>query len=812
MAQSVHFSASGYRLPSISVFAGGSKPRDLALAVALGLLTGLVTGSNLSCLAVLTLAALLNVPLKPFFATWAVGFGIGWLGEAVTYFLGCVVLDETPLGEWLGEIGDNPWLAMFDWDRYTLVGGAVLAVVVAVPAARTAWRWGVDKQPPTSDEAKVRGRVLRRWGLPLSAMVWTVGLLACAQQAERDVEQILAQISRANGAPVTARRIEVSPWTNKLELEELEIGDAANLGRDRLRVRHVTAKINPVRLRRGQLEITSMQWKHVEYDVAREQAAKALPPSLPDAKVSPLLVPDELSLRQIELHEHIKHWDQLRERLVILERLLGDVEKLSQAIPAAPAKAHARSELRHPHPLVRVDKLSMEELAASWGLGNKALVEIDNLVSQPAAQQQPTTLTIVAPDWAADCRIELSVPGSEHGHHVVFDVYNLPLASLIETAHGSRMAADNGLLHIHGDGFSQLEQLDVPLEIEAQQLSITINGNAPVCGISPDIWNLGLRQLGGLRAKAALCGRWSAPRVDADPADLAAQFMHQLRSAGEHELVAAVEEQLQEQADAPRPTPAQRADAEPAPSVGAQTGGPTLNQAGIEPLPSVDDSVPALAATAKPVIEPLPAVESAPQVEVAGAAIARLPAIDLPPALPQLPAAAADKKPAEKARVAKASVENAASPRIDAAKPSMAEKKVVAPKEIAKQTTPAIKPQAAPPPAQPGDARNSDPLFAPPPLAASSPNSTDRQPATPPTGAPMANASAPVAPRQTAAMQSRPEGQPNQSAAKPVAGKDIAPAQESWFTRWSRTWKAKTNAAPPPTPQTARRNTSTATP
>src|SRR5262245_52406847 len=117
---------------------GGVHPREIGLAVFLGVLAGFVCGWNLVLFVVLLGVLVLRTPWKMFGQAWAVAAGLAWVATPVTFQVGHYLLSDTPVGEWLAPHADGPWIALLDLDRYTLLGGLVIGPVLAAPLA-----WGI---------------------------------------------------------------------------------------------------------------------------------------------------------------------------------------------------------------------------------------------------------------------------------------------------------------------------------------------------------------------------------------------------------------------------------------------------------------------------------------------------------------------------------------------------------------------------------------------------------------------------------------------------------------------------------------------
>src|SRR5215469_1095850 len=86
---------------------GGHQPRDVATAVALGIVAGALAGGNLSWAAALLAAILFNVHTRLFLAAWLASVLLAWLSRGWLETLGQFLLDGTPLGRAIGLLGDS---------------------------------------------------------------------------------------------------------------------------------------------------------------------------------------------------------------------------------------------------------------------------------------------------------------------------------------------------------------------------------------------------------------------------------------------------------------------------------------------------------------------------------------------------------------------------------------------------------------------------------------------------------------------------------------------------------------------------------
>ncbi len=113
----------------------GLHPREVGVAVFLGTLAGFVTGWNLTLVVVLLLALLLAHPLKVFAQTWGVAAALAWTLTPFTFRFGRYLLEDSELGAALAPHAGSVWVALFDLDRFTLIGGMCVGLLLAALAA-----------------------------------------------------------------------------------------------------------------------------------------------------------------------------------------------------------------------------------------------------------------------------------------------------------------------------------------------------------------------------------------------------------------------------------------------------------------------------------------------------------------------------------------------------------------------------------------------------------------------------------------------------------------------------------------------------
>lgn len=527
---------------------GGRGPHHAAMAVAFGIVAGFVTGWNLSLALVLLLAALFNVRTKIFAIAWGAGLAVASLVSGATYRAGQLLLDGTPLGATIGAFGDSVWVAMFDWDCYTLAGGGAIGLALAVAAAKLV----VAFSPPWEDaQAPGQGLLRPYWYLPVGCGLLVFALAPWQLGPLLAKRELLRQLAAVNGAPVEARDVRLSLWTGELEIEGLQFVDPARLDRDCVRIGLATTRVNPGALLRGRLAADKLTLSNLRVDVARRRAVPS-PLSRTVAKPSytqPAQASFTARKEEVEVDGYLRDWPLVRERLAWLGRLVAGLDALAAYDAAGgswPGQTRrSRSELARPQPRVRIESVRAEELPHLWGLGRTSVLEIAGLTSHPSPEERPTRVEIMAPEFTAEIFAEFKLQKRQERHKVRFAAYDCQLTDWVEPASAHQaVVISGGKLDLQGEGWMTGKRLEMHLQLESKPLDVRVASHDRLAGVAGTIWDRGLRRLGGLRLEAKLAGPWTAPVLSVNAERLVAQFKHQLRAASEHELVAAIAEQL----------------------------------------------------------------------------------------------------------------------------------------------------------------------------------------------------------------------------------------------------------------------------
>lgn len=545
---------------------GGRRPRDVAAAVALGILIGAITGANISWLLLLLVVVLLNVPLRLFAAVWAgsvLNFGCA---RGALERLGRLLLDATPLGQKFGRFGDGAFLALLGWHQPAFAGGCALGLLLAgAGAAIVYWfrRSSVSPAAPddpdlppgleagampawelyraTTDVAPAveryslrivaddqerpvrttRARRLRPHGFALAAAASLLLAPACWWVAGSVARRnFVAILSAWNGGNVSAGGIDLSLWTGEFVARDVSATDPERPDRVRLSIGQAIGVLSPGLLLRGQLDINSLVLTNV-------RAEKR--PSAADVHSCDALAADS-SLGTVDIGSALPNWKDVCHNLAALQRLVAAIEDLT-VVEASGVE----------RPLVRVRQLRVADFATCSSLGPRALLELAELSSHPQLAEKPAELKVVAPKFGGELTLVFSQSGASAKHRLRLSVYDLDLPSLVAVR---RLAVAAGKVSLSGEGWLNRRAIDAWLAVEINALDSEIVGGNPWVGIDPSLVNRCLERVHFLKADLLLTGKLRSPALRADSRALARHFQEQLRSAGENELAMTLEREL----------------------------------------------------------------------------------------------------------------------------------------------------------------------------------------------------------------------------------------------------------------------------
>jgi hypothetical protein len=607
---------------------GGRQPRHLAIAVVLGFTAGAVCGWNLTFAALAILACALNCRLWVLSAAAACGLTLATVGAPVVKVVGVFLLDKLELGVWLAAADCGPLVAMFGLDDYRVLGGFVTSLVIALPAAHAVARLIANQTTSTTAEAAATAEIpmaadslLRTFGFPAAccATAVTLGVIQTHGRG-RAADEFLNRTAAALDVHLTADEVDYSLWTGKLTVTNLRIADTDSPERTAVMIEQVEAQTDPGLFVRGRLACSDLQLAGILCDAdARAQSRPGV------FQGGPTMLKEELPqasqnadpARTVEVQDFVRSWNSLGERGTVMQRLVGLVERVGDLETPAGANLQAftagRSTPRlangQPCPLVQVKRLRVDRLPSAWRFSPDTRLELTHLSSAPATAEHFAQLSCRDSAHALHLATTFHLSGVERKHALELTLEDVAAEDLLAAGTtrglvelgGARFAA------IAGRGTATRDAIDLNLCATVSNVRVSETAGS-MAGLEAALWRQSLAYLGEYRLDVKAVGRWGQPKLQCTPAAIVEQLKHQLRAAGAHDLVRAV--------DAARTyTPG---------SIAARPNAPTVAAYPTTSTPQADVLAPPALTAAKPTIG-VPPLLAKPEA-VAAATVATPPA------------------------------------------------------------------------------------------------------------------------------------------------------------------------------------------
>lgn len=536
------------------------RPARVAAALLLGFMAGSVCGWNLTfaCLTALTLA--LNVRLSLAACAAGCGAAMAALGAPVLNAVGKILLDQLQFGQLISELAPGPLGAMFRLDDYQVFGGLVTSLVVGVPTAHAAAMFVAGREASrTANPTGADRRGLLRPHGALSACCCLAAAACGAQfQGERlATEAFLQQASLALDTELTADGISYGLWNGALKIDNLRVGDAAAPGRTALLIESVEARCNPSLFLRGRLHCTEVKLAGLLSDASARKSLErvgvfATTPTVLKEDVPQTSHNDDPS-RAVEVQSLVRSWSKLGERTPALQKLVALVERVADleapgsSLNVREGRAAAGRRCLSAAPLVEIKRVVVERLPTAWRLSANTTVELTHLSSRAATAEHAPTLICEDPTHAVACSIGFHFDGAERKHDLALSIDDVAADELLSgtALRGGLETSSARFTSITGSGWATRDQIELQLNAAAKNLLVA-SSVGTVAGVDAELWRQALAHLGEFRLDAKAAGRWSQLTLSLVPAAAVEHLKHQLRAAGAHDLVKAV--------DAPRST------------------------------------------------------------------------------------------------------------------------------------------------------------------------------------------------------------------------------------------------------------------
>lgn len=545
-----------------SLLRGGREPRHLFLAVVLGFTAGCVSGWNLTFAALVCLAALLNCSTTLLVASALCGWIAALCAAGATRSLGVLLLDKCGLGVHLSKLGNGPLVALFRLDDYTVCGSLAAGLALSIPAAQVFSRYAMHRRSllnlTVARLTKTRESLFRPLGFAAAACCLMVtGILVQVQGPRLVRDALIEHLSAALETDVSADVVSYDLWTGDLHLTNLRIADAAKPSDVALVVEGVSAQVEPGLLLRGRLSCDEMTVAGLFCDPTKLSQTG---PTGMFAKGPTLLKEDfaqpthnEDPLRAVEVQGLVRNWSGVCDRLLVVERLVGFVEKVAD-LEATAATNHSLKKCldrRRPQrdaisgalvPLAQVKAMKIERLPSSWKLSAHSSLALTDLTSNPKLATRSTGLAFHDAERQVTLNTVFNLMSPERRHETTLAAHGVELESLV-SSNAARAALEpipSVTTSLEARGWVTREQLELELatSLTGVQLAQT---SGPFAGVDGAVWRQGLQKLGALPLDVSLRGRWSNPKLTLVPCEVVRSFKQKLEAAGAQEFAKAFE-------------------------------------------------------------------------------------------------------------------------------------------------------------------------------------------------------------------------------------------------------------------------------
>ncbi len=537
---------------------GGRQPRHVAMAVVLGFMAGAVCDWNLTFASLLLLACWLNCRLWMLPVAGACGFTFASIGAPLTHAVGVFCLDKLELGAIIAGPGSGPFLALFALDDFRTFGALLTSLLVALPAAhavvRVANHRASESDAPTGIAADP---LLRSFGFPAvcCGAVLTATLIHTVGE-RRAADTFLQRASLALDVQLTADTVDYGLWTGRLEISNLRVAKKDEPETTALLIEQVSAQADPAMFLRGRLACSELTLAGLFCDASSRPQTRpgvfAAGPTLLKEDV-PQTSHNEEPSRGVDLRDLVRSWDAGGERHAVLQQLVAVVERLGDLESPAGGVlqkftergfAPRKSSLAQPSPLVQVKRLRIERLPAAWRLSPDTRLELTHLSSSPAHAEHFAQLSCRDAAYKLNLAMTFHLAGADRRHAVEVSLEDLAADEVLNVA-AVRSSLELGTARfasITGRGTAARDGLELNLCAAVKNVAVPATAG-PMAGLDAALWRQSLAYLGEYRVDVKAAGRWNQVKVQCVPAAAVEQLKHQLRAAGAHELVKAVEAQ-----------------------------------------------------------------------------------------------------------------------------------------------------------------------------------------------------------------------------------------------------------------------------
>ncbi|MFC1671872.1 hypothetical protein ACFL01_01925 [Planctomycetota bacterium] len=583
------------------VFRGGVHPLEVGISVALAVMAGVVLGKNGLAGILLFLILVLNTN-KVAFSLAGIPFGaLGITLARYKFMVGRWALSHDPVARAFEGLANAPIGVFMGFDRYTVVGGFVAGVPLAIlfglfamiltkkfRAAALALAgdkeafggWMSGKMARLGKwilfgvgEADYEKSLTRkpspiRWsGVVLlaifSLLVFIASLMDYGSFVKSAVEHHLTE---AAGAQVDIGTFSLKPLNAAVRIVDLAVTDRAEPSKNSIEAKSLLADVSITGLLRRSLIAEELALSRLEMGTERAAPGKVVAPLEAASAEAEGTAASRLPKDAETIESYLTQWKAWKEHLSRLRDTLKKFEdsRKRSAEAETPSKAgeapdyHAMGEkygydsIRAPEirrivPDLVVQKLTVEDIRTSNEYFNAIDLDVEHVVYPLRMASEPTLFRII--DKQGKGRLELSVDFSDPESPATF---SMTMSGIPATDLNGQLSSkvpvtfEKGLVELKGTGTMRSDHIDVNLYVNVTDAGMKPKQNISIAGLRGKNLTEALDLIKDMDLWLALSGPPTRPRVDVKSGALAESLKSNLTEAFKKKLTEETEKVTKE--------------------------------------------------------------------------------------------------------------------------------------------------------------------------------------------------------------------------------------------------------------------------
>ncbi len=529
------------------VFRGGVHPMEVGISVALGVMAGVALGQNGLAVILLFLILVLNTNKT---AMGLAGVPFGALGITLAkhkFMVGRWALSQEPLARFFELLANAPVGALLGFNRYTVVGGFVAGIPLALVSGflammltkkfRTAALalvgdkeafngWMSGKLARTGKwilfgvgEADYEASLTRtprpiRWsGLILlvifSGLIVLASTLDYGGLARTPLEK---QLTRAAGAQVDIGSFSLRPLAAAARVGDLAVTDRDDPTKNSIAASALSADLSITGFLQRSLVTEEITVARLETGTKRATPGKVIAPAEGEEETSEAGKASGIPKGLEDISSYLSQWKEWKEKLAKLREMIEKIEdsrnrsaKEGRAAPGEDDRdfralgekygyeSITASEIRRTVPDLVIQRLSAEDVRSGHEYFDPVDIDIENMVYPVRLSPGPTVFRVR--DKKGKGELKLSVDFRDPKSPCQFDMslpdipakdLNDQLTSKIPVTFGK------GTVGITGTGTIQSGQMDMKLFVDLTNAELVPKKNMSIAGLRGEdlVWAL----------------------------------------------------------------------------------------------------------------------------------------------------------------------------------------------------------------------------------------------------------------------------------------------------------------------------------